>query len=208
MVGWHHWFNGHEFEQSLGDGEGQGRLTCYSPWDHKEESNTTEWLNNNNPFLCSYLAACSYTTLMYQISSYSDSDRSMLHTGITFNCKVFHCPSAWLYGRATAYGSIYTQTSGFFWLFIPSLQGSSMLVSQLRWFVATFINHSFPKSHSWCSGLSKSRLGTVIHKPSIFLLISWSLFIVHPSYGSRIRQQLGWFQVSPRGKEAICSWIW
>ena len=26
MVGWHHWFNGHEFEQSLGDGEGQGSL--------------------------------------------------------------------------------------------------------------------------------------------------------------------------------------
>ena len=41
MVGWDHRFNGHEFEQSLGDGEGQGRLTCYSPWDHKE-SNTTE----------------------------------------------------------------------------------------------------------------------------------------------------------------------
>ena len=26
LVGWHHWFNGHEFEQALGDGEGQGRL--------------------------------------------------------------------------------------------------------------------------------------------------------------------------------------
>ena len=35
MVGWHHRFNGHEFEQSLGDGEGQGSLACYSPWGHK-----------------------------------------------------------------------------------------------------------------------------------------------------------------------------
>ena len=26
MVGWHHWFNGHEFEQTLGDSEGQGSL--------------------------------------------------------------------------------------------------------------------------------------------------------------------------------------
>ena len=28
MVGWHHQFNGHEFEQALGDGEGQGSLAC------------------------------------------------------------------------------------------------------------------------------------------------------------------------------------
>ena len=31
MVGWHHRLNGHEFEQSLGDGEGQGSLACCSP---------------------------------------------------------------------------------------------------------------------------------------------------------------------------------
>ena len=31
MVGWHHWLNGHESEQTLGDSEGQGSLTCCSP---------------------------------------------------------------------------------------------------------------------------------------------------------------------------------
>ena len=31
LVGWHHWLNGHEFEQALGDGEGQGSLACCSP---------------------------------------------------------------------------------------------------------------------------------------------------------------------------------
>ena len=35
MVGWHHWLNGHEFEQTLGDGEGQGNLACCSPQGHK-----------------------------------------------------------------------------------------------------------------------------------------------------------------------------
>ena len=45
MVGWHHWLNGHEFEQAPGDGEGQGSLVCYGPWGHKE-SDTTEQLNN------------------------------------------------------------------------------------------------------------------------------------------------------------------
>ena len=35
MGGWHHWLNGHEFEQAPGDGEGQGSLACCSPWGHK-----------------------------------------------------------------------------------------------------------------------------------------------------------------------------
>ena len=40
MVGWHHGLNGHEFEQTLGDGKGQGNLACYSPQDHKELNTT------------------------------------------------------------------------------------------------------------------------------------------------------------------------
>ena len=47
---WHHWLNGHEFEQTPGDGEGQGNLACCSPWGHKE-LDTTEWLNNNNIYI-------------------------------------------------------------------------------------------------------------------------------------------------------------
>ena len=47
MVGWHHWLNGHEVEQTLGDSEGQGGLACCSWWGHKE-SDITEQLNNNN----------------------------------------------------------------------------------------------------------------------------------------------------------------
>ena len=46
MVGWHHGLNGHEFEQALGDGKGQGSLACCSPWGPKE-SNVTEQLNNS-----------------------------------------------------------------------------------------------------------------------------------------------------------------
>ena len=45
MVGWHHWLNGHEFEQALGDSEGQRSLACCSPWGQKE-SDTTEKLNS------------------------------------------------------------------------------------------------------------------------------------------------------------------
>ena len=36
MVGWHHQLNEHEFEQILGDSEGQGSLVCCSTWGHKD----------------------------------------------------------------------------------------------------------------------------------------------------------------------------
>ena len=42
MAGWHHQFNGHELEQTPGDGEGQGSLAYYSPWDHKELDTTEQ----------------------------------------------------------------------------------------------------------------------------------------------------------------------
>ena len=44
MVGWHHWHNGHEFEQALWVGDGQGSLACCSPWGHKK-LDMTEQLN-------------------------------------------------------------------------------------------------------------------------------------------------------------------
>ena len=36
IVEWHHWHNGHEFEQALAVGDGQGSLACFSPWGCKE----------------------------------------------------------------------------------------------------------------------------------------------------------------------------
>ena len=55
VVGWHHQLNGHEFEQTPGDGEGQGSLACYSPWGLKE-SDMTEQLNNNTIYWASLVA--------------------------------------------------------------------------------------------------------------------------------------------------------
>ena len=60
MVGWHHLFNGHEFEQTLGVGDGQGGLVCCSTWglketDMTEQLNWTE-LNHNSKRCLSILA--------------------------------------------------------------------------------------------------------------------------------------------------------
>ena len=54
MVGWRHQLHGHELEQALGDGEGQGSLACCSPWGRKESDmteqlNGTESRNENHP---------------------------------------------------------------------------------------------------------------------------------------------------------------
>ena len=47
IVRWHHWLNGHEFEQALGVADWQGSLVCCSPWSCKE-SDTTEQQNWTN----------------------------------------------------------------------------------------------------------------------------------------------------------------
>ena len=47
MVGWHHWLDGHEFEQAPGDNEELGSLVCCSPWGCKG-LDTTEQLNSNS----------------------------------------------------------------------------------------------------------------------------------------------------------------
>ena len=46
MVGWHHWLNGHEFEQTPGDSEEQASLVCCSPWGLQRVRH--EWLNNTH----------------------------------------------------------------------------------------------------------------------------------------------------------------
>ena len=47
MIEWHHQPNGHEFEQTPGDREEQGRMVYSSLWGHKE-SDRTEGLKENN----------------------------------------------------------------------------------------------------------------------------------------------------------------
>ena len=47
MFGWQHQLHGHEFEQALGVGDGQGGLVCCSLWGRKD-SDTTEDLTELN----------------------------------------------------------------------------------------------------------------------------------------------------------------
>ena len=43
MVGWHHWLDGHEFEQAPGVGDGQGSLVCCRDWIAKIQTKLSNW---------------------------------------------------------------------------------------------------------------------------------------------------------------------
>ena len=53
MVGWHHWLDGHEFEQALGVGDGQRNLACCSPWGLKELERLSDWTELSPSSVCS-----------------------------------------------------------------------------------------------------------------------------------------------------------
>ena len=75
IVGWYHQLNGHEFEQALGVGDGQGSLVCCSPWGRKELG-TTEWQLNwteLNPFeIKQFKYALQVEEIMKALTEYGD----------------------------------------------------------------------------------------------------------------------------------------
>ena len=75
MVGWYYWLDGHEFEQALGVGDGQGRLLCCHPWGSKE-LDMTEQLN----WLTDSASALSVTCmLLFLFLCFSSVQFSFLH---------------------------------------------------------------------------------------------------------------------------------
>ena len=90
LVGWHYQLNGHEFEQTLGDGEGQGSLVCCSPWgcrelDTTQRMNTTTTTISKNPFstflqnveLSSCIMSCALRSSPLEASENSNSPPSL-----------------------------------------------------------------------------------------------------------------------------------
>ena len=61
MVGWHHQLYGYEFEQALGDSEGQGSLVCYCSRGHKELTR----LSDGTTTSCAAVTAVSLRTFNY-----------------------------------------------------------------------------------------------------------------------------------------------
>ena len=58
MVGWHHRLDGHEFERTSGDHEGQGSLLCCSLWGHKESDMTERLKKGDLEHSCCFILEC------------------------------------------------------------------------------------------------------------------------------------------------------
>ena len=63
MVGWHHWLNGHEFEQTPEDSEGQGSLVCCSHGVTKNWTWLSDWTTNN--IIQIYIYICLINMLVF-----------------------------------------------------------------------------------------------------------------------------------------------
>ena len=89
MVGWHHQLHGHEFEQALGVGDGQGGLACCRPWAGKEPDTTEPLSNNNSDYRCKWI-----TDYRYNLRSEGERDQAMsLDTRpgrVNFTLKLMH----------------------------------------------------------------------------------------------------------------------
>ena len=89
MAGWYHQLNGHEFEQTPGDGEGQGCLVCCSPWGCKE-SDMTWQLNNNSNVLLILLVSFIYIYIYVYIYIYTYYIYFLTLSVLNLFCKWFY----------------------------------------------------------------------------------------------------------------------
>ena len=89
MVGWHHQLDGHEFEQALGDGEGQGSLACYRPWITKSQTRLINWkMNNEQQALpCRYPTALKNNQMLYNLQ-FADYRNIILYNLCTLWCNI------------------------------------------------------------------------------------------------------------------------
>ena len=100
MVRWHHQLNGHEFEQTLRDSEGQGNLACCSPWGCKESNTTKQWNNNDltsdklRSHLHCFQGAQFCISIFYSISPACRSQPTRL-SGKRMSLSPVHCLQPW-----------------------------------------------------------------------------------------------------------------
>ena len=83
MVGWHHWLDGHEFEQALGVGDGQGGLVCCSPWGHRighDWVTELKWRGTTNPISLS--AEMGKSQQRFRNSGYSKREKPEPFVGV------------------------------------------------------------------------------------------------------------------------------
>ena len=93
MVGWHHWLHGHEFEQALGVGDGQGSLAGCSPWDCKESDMTKQldWIDSGLIFFrIDWLDLLAVLGTLKSLLQHRNSKASILQPSAFFMVQLLH----------------------------------------------------------------------------------------------------------------------
>ena len=118
MVEWHHQLDGHEFEWTLGVGDGQGGLACCSSWGRKE-LDLTEWLNwteeKRKWCYCFFFKLCTFYWSM-----------SVCSAKLLQSCLTLYNPMDWSPSSSSVHGIL--QARILQWVVMPS----SMAFSQPR----------------------------------------------------------------------------
>ena len=141
MVGWRHWFNGHQLGRTLGDGEGQGGLAWCSLWGRRE-LDTTERLNNNNSSAFRLCKCASPWWLQLRTTRREDSGKCILalfcdaeETGEGSDCeaelKTYLSPNAVLMFVCTGQ-SVIVQLIFFYFVFHPSCIICFLVMSHIQ----------------------------------------------------------------------------
>ena len=86
IVGWHHWLNGPEFDQTPGDRQGQGSLACYSPWGHTVLGDWATEQNNSKRYLMIKKISLIYTVGPTVETSFINQEK----ISINWICYTFH----------------------------------------------------------------------------------------------------------------------
>ena len=127
MVGWHDQLNGHEFEQTLGAGDGQGGLACCSPWDQKELE-TSQQLNNKKQLNVSFYHECELNISKCFLISQDENDflfpvvgGGFSHQLVTDSCDPMDCSPP----GSSVHGILQARTLE--WVAISFFRGSSRL---------------------------------------------------------------------------------
>ena len=100
MAGWHHQLNGHEFEQTLGVGDGQGGLVCCSPWGRKSQIRLSDWTElNDYMYFRFYIVFCEIQTFSTAITTMTSTTLKAPSIEATYTaCPALHtsCTSSHL----------------------------------------------------------------------------------------------------------------